>query len=154
MTQQAYVSPWLRQEPRRLSEVLIERDILVHGGIERIDLLDAQESMRELLEEHLLPAKAGMPYPAEVIITGRLTTRQWARAMHISEFAAADVVPSDRRPADLLPGRSRRYLDIDWLRCPDLPGSCTRKAVCDLRAKAAGKTFVVQLIVDDLAPVA
>lgn len=113
------------------------------AGIDRRALMLAEAEMRDMLLDHDLR-------PAEVIVTGRLTARQWCIALCIAEFCAADLVPTERRPEGLEPARTRSWFGVDWLRDPDLPGARTKRAVCELRAKAGGKEFLVEVIASDL----
>ena len=127
------------------------RRVCAHGGINRRILMVAQDHMRAMLDAALLPARPGLPYPNDVPITGRLTARQWSRALCIPEFAAADY--HDRRPEDHPRIRTRHWLDIDWLRDAGLPGATTTAATCTLTARAAGRDFTVEIVADDTASV-
>ena len=84
-----------------------------------------------------------------MVVTGYLTARQWSHALRLTDFAGAHEVDEERRPEDLSPLRTRRFLEVDWLRAPDLRGALTKRAVCELRARAAGKDFLVEIIADD-----
>lgn len=150
---------YLDRPARTLSQALRDRGIVriecrardgSLTGVDRTFLMLAESEMRDLLHDALLPAPMGGTLPSEVTITGRLTRRQWTRALCIPEFCAADTIPLERRPEDAAPGRTRRWIGIDWIREEDMPGAQTRHCTCTLTARAAGRGFCVELVVDDL----
>ena len=151
---------YLDRQPRTLDQALRDRGIVriecrrrgdgQRTGVDRRDLQLACNEMYDLLEEALAENRPGWPKASDVQVTARLSARQWSRALCIPEFCAADYLPAERVPEGVERCRTRGWHGVDWLRDADLEGAQTRHCTCTLKARAAGREFTVELVVDDL----